>query len=109
MTSVQDHAVTDVIYSSFADDPDFADILPFFVDGLPEMRAGIRQFAQAGDFENVRSEAHKLKGSAGGYGFQSLSELASRLEESCKISPRDEAMILRTVDEILDYLGKVRA
>lgn len=97
------------IYSSLADDPDIAEMLPFFVDGLAEMRVGIQEFAQVKDFEGVRREAHKLRGSAGGYGFAGLSDLAGRLEESCKNSLRDDAMILRTVDEILDYLDKVRA
>lgn len=105
----QDQSHGDNIYSSFADDPDMAEMLPFFVDGLVEMRSGIKDFADLKDFEGVRREAHKIRGSAGGYGFQGLSELAGRLEESCKNSPRDEAMILRTVDEILDYLVKVRA
>jgi len=105
----QDQADSEGIYSSYADDPDFAEMLPFFVDGLPEMRVGMQQFAQMKDFEGVRREAHKLRGSAGGYGFGGLSDLAGRLEESCKNSVRDEAMILRTVDEILDYLDKVRA
>src|SRR5437879_4609385 len=105
----QDHAGSEGIHSSYADDPDIAEMLPFFVDSLPETRAGMQQFAQAKDFENVRREAHKLRGSAGGYGFAGLSDLAGRLEESCKNSVRDEAVILRTVDEILDYLDKVRA
>lgn len=97
------------IYSSYADDPDFAEMLPFFVDGLAEMRVVIKESAQARDFDSVRREAHKIRGSAGGYGFAELSDLAGSLEESCKNSPQDETMILRTVEEMLDYLGKVRA
>jgi HPt (histidine-containing phosphotransfer) domain-containing protein len=96
------------IYSSYADDPDFAEMLPFFVDGLAEMRVAIKEFAQAKDFDSVRREAHKIRGSAGGYGFAGLSDLAGCLEESCKNSPQDEAMILRTVEQMLDYLEKVR-
>jgi HPt (histidine-containing phosphotransfer) domain-containing protein len=105
----QDPSSDNEIYSSYADDPDMAEMLPFFVDGLAEIRSGLRTLADAKDFEGVRREAHKVRGTAGGYGFQGLSDLAGRLEESCKNSPRDEAMILRTVDEILDYLVKVRA
>jgi hypothetical protein len=32
------------IYSSYADDPDFAEMLPFFVDGLAEMRVTLTAF-----------------------------------------------------------------
>ncbi|MBS0203991.1 MAG: Hpt domain-containing protein [Planctomycetes bacterium] len=98
-----------VVYSSLRDEPDFAELLPFFVDELPEKQTVLSQLAQSNDFESLRREAHKLRGSAGGYGFQGLSDLAGKLEESCKNSVRDEAAILQSVDELLDYLGRVRA
>lgn len=96
------------IYSSFRGEPDMEEILPFFVDELSGTQAALSQFAQTRDIDNLRKEAHKLRGSAGGYGFQGLSDLAGRLEDSCKISTRDESMILRNVDELLDHLSKVR-
>lgn len=108
MTQAETHGEAGAIYSSMANDPDFAEILPFFVDGLPQQRDTFSQFARSNDFEGLRKEAHKLRGSAGGYGFQGLSNLAGQLELSCKNEPRDETMILRTVDELLEYLGKIR-
>lgn len=98
----------DWIYSSFRVDPDFADLLPFYVDELPGKRVVLRGLADANDFDGLRREAHNLRGSAGGYGFQGLSDLAGQLEDSCKITPRDETTILRNLDEILDYLERVR-
>lgn len=97
-----------VIYSSLRDEPDFAELIPFFVDELPEKQSVLSQLAQAMDFVNLGREAHKLRGSAGGYGFQGLSDLAGRLEESCKNSVRDEVTVLRNLDELLEYLGQVR-
>lgn len=97
------------IYSSLRDEADFAEILPFFVDELPDKLNTLRAFASADDHENLRREAHKLRGSAGGYGFQTLSELAGRLEDSCQNVPRDESTILRNLDELLDHLARVRA
>ena len=73
------------IYSSMRDEAGFAEILPFFVDELPEKRTILRELRIADDYENLRREAHKLRGSAGGYGFQTLSTLAGQLEDSCKI------------------------
>lgn len=96
------------IYSSMREESDFAEILPFFVDELPEKQALLSDLARAEDVENLQHEAHKLRGSAGGYGFAELSELAARLEESCKSAPRDVAAILRNLDELLDHLGRVR-
>lgn len=96
------------VYSSLRGDPDFTELLSFYVDELPEKRSSLRQLAGVSDFDGLRREAHNLRGSAGGYGFSGLSDLAGRLEDSCKITPRDETAILRNLDQILEYLGKVR-
>src|SRR5690349_4331705 len=96
------------IYSSLREEPDFADLLTFYVDELPGKRTTLHDLAKVSNYEGLRREAHNLRGSAGGYGFQGLSDLAGRLEDSCKITPRDETTILRNLDEILDYLQKVR-
>lgn len=96
------------IYSSLADEPDFEELLQFFVSEIPEKQTVFSDLAGRGDIDNLQKEAHKLKGSAGGYGFQGLSVLASQLEESCKFTTRDSAEILRIVDELLDYLARVR-
>lgn len=100
---------SDWIYSSMRDEAGFAEILPFFVDELPDKQINLRELGIADDYENLRREAHKLRGSAGGYGFQTLSTLAGQLEDSCKNAPRDESTILRNLNELLDHLARVRA
>jgi len=108
MQGESQEAVGGWIYSSYRGEPDMEEILPFFIDELPGTRDVLSEFGQAKDIESIRKEAHKLRGSAGGYGFQGLSDLAGRLEDSCKNSTRDETMILRNLDELLDHLSKVR-
>ena len=96
------------IYSSLRGDRDFAEILPFFVDELPQKQALLKELVSSKDMENLRREAHKLRGSAGGYGFQELSDLAGNLEESCQNIPSNEAAILRNLNDLLDHLQRVR-
>lgn len=96
------------IYSSLRGDADFAELLPYFVDELPQKQILLNEFAKSNDMENLRREAHKLRGSAGGYGFHELSHLAGDLEESCKKAPLDEAAILRNLNDLLDHLRRVR-
>ena len=98
----------DGVYSSLKGEADFAEILPFFVDELPEKLNLLRSLAGTHDFDNLQREAHKLRGSAGGYGFQGVSNLAGELEDSCKNPQRDETSILRNLDELLDHLERVR-
>ena len=98
----------DYIYSSWQNDPDYADLLPLYVDELPSMRRTLLEFAKICDFENVKREAHKLRGSAGGYGYPELSQLAGQLEDTCKTSARDSNAILQDLDQLIGYIERVR-
>lgn len=96
------------VYSSWQNDPDYAELLPLFVDELPSMRRTLLEFAKVCDFENVKREAHKLRGTAGGYGYQGLSQLAGQLEDTCKTSARDSTAILQELDRLIGYIERVR-
>ena len=100
---------TDYIFSSWQNDSDYADLLPLFVDELPSMRRTLLEFAKVCDFENVKREAHKLRGTAGGYGYPGLSQLAGQLEDTCKTSARDSNAILQDLDQLIGYIERVRA
>ncbi len=96
------------VHSSWQNDPDYADLLPLFVDELPSLRTTLLEFAKVCDFENVKREAHKLRGTAGGYGYHGLSDLAGELEDTCKTSARDATAILRDLDRLIGYIERVR-
>lgn len=96
------------VHSSWQNDPDYADLLPLFVDELPSLRRTLLEFAKVCDFENVKREAHKLRGSAGGYGYHGLSQLAGQLEDTCKTSARDATAILQDLDRLIEYIERVR-
>ena len=96
------------VYSSFRNDPDYAELLSMYVDELSAKPAAFLEPGRDRDFDGVRREAHKLKGSAGGYGFHELSTLAGRLEESCKSVDPKADIILQEIRELVDYLNRVR-
>ena len=99
----------DQVHSLWQNDPDYADLLPLFVGELPSMRRTLLEFAKVCDFENVKREAHKLRGTAGGYGYHGLSQLAGELEDTCKTSARDSTAILQDLDRLIGYIERVRA
>jgi HPt (histidine-containing phosphotransfer) domain-containing protein len=68
------------IYSSLADDPDFACLVEMYVDEMPERMEQLRQLFQVGDWRELNRMAHQMKGSAGGYGFDPITPFAARLE-----------------------------
>lgn len=84
------------VYSSFSDDPDFAELVEFFVEAIPERIELLRESHQNRDIEQLRTIAHQLKGAGGGYGFEELTTHAACLEQACKQND---------IDAVTDSLG----
>jgi HPt (histidine-containing phosphotransfer) domain-containing protein len=72
------------IVSEFANDPDLADIIGDFVDGLTEQTDQMETTLQASQFEDLRRMAHQLKGAGGSYGYPSITEAARKLEDAAR-------------------------
>jgi PAS domain S-box-containing protein len=66
---------------------------------LPEKVRAMAEALQASDVQGFASLAHKLRGSAGMYGFPQLSEAASRLEEACRAG-QTSAQLTLIFDEL---------
>ena len=72
------------IKSLFASDDVIADILPIFVRNLSGYVSRIRSALDLGDVVQAARICHDLKGSAGGYGYPQIGELAQQLEIALK-------------------------
>ena len=94
------------VYSSFADDDDFGELLEYFLTALPERRNLLEESRRVGNIEQLRTQAHQLKGAGGGYGFPGLSEAACRLEDACHQDNPD--VIQQTFDRLIQYLDRIR-
>ena len=90
-----------VLASEFASDPEMASLMDNFVAGLSGQAASMRQAFQAGCHEELRRLAHQLKGAGGGYGYPSLTDAASVLEEAAKAADTEaEALALQRLAEL---------
>jgi signal transduction histidine kinase/CheY-like chemotaxis protein/HPt (histidine-containing phosphotransfer) domain-containing protein len=69
---------------AFGTDPKYGKLRERFVSRLPERVSKLLKFSHAGDLEGLRQAVHQLKGAGHGYGFTSITELASRAEETIK-------------------------
>jgi HPt (histidine-containing phosphotransfer) domain-containing protein len=62
---------------------DYGKVLPGLVEKLAgAVREARDQMGDAARLEAVRAQAHKLRGTAGSYGFRGVSEAAARLEQA---------------------------
>lgn len=93
------------IRSEFAGDPGFVDVLAAFVSSLPELGRGLEQHLVRGNIRHLRTQAHQLKGAAGGYGFPLLTALAAALETACEANDADR--IADALDRLLACLGRI--
>lgn len=98
--------------SEFADDPDMKEILTMFIQEMPERVGQLRQFWDSRQLENLKRQAHQLKGAGGGYGYPSISETAGKLENSLATAlggATDEQLtrIKTQLDELVDLCQRV--
>ncbi|MBA3464331.1 MAG: diguanylate cyclase [Deltaproteobacteria bacterium] len=87
-------------------DPYMAHHIPRYLENRRTELLPVREAARVGDLAAVKAFGHKLKGSGGTFGFDDLSVLGDRLEQSAKDVNRTE--LLRVVDEIAWYLEHVQ-
>ncbi len=93
------------VASSISNDPDFAEILEFYLASMSEKEVRIREMVRTGDFVSLQREAHQIRGSAANYGFPQLSDLSREVEEACRRG--DFASAQRQADDMADFIGRM--
>ncbi len=84
MADCNDSPQTPIPSELVREDPSFADIVIEFVDGLEDRVRAMEEAINQSDFEALRTAAHQLKGSGGGYGYPDLSTTSAELEQYAK-------------------------
>ncbi len=96
------------VYSTFGNDPDLSDLVVLFVEDIPERLESLRTHAEAGDWEQLKRDAHQMKGAAGSYGFDQVTPFAAALESKCRaLEPEEE--ILASLGELLCLCQRLSA
>ncbi len=81
----QSEPVAEPLVSELASDPVLAELIEEFVTKLPTRVQAIEQACAEEDLDTLTRLAHQLKGSAGGYGFPTITEAARDAEELAKV------------------------
>lgn len=95
-----------LIHSPLAYDPGLRDLLELFTATLPQRLENMEQMAEKGDWENLRRQAHQLKGAAGSYGFTPLSVLAANLEAAAR-QRSDPEHIRQLLTQLREVAGRI--
>ena len=85
---------------------DLQDLIPNFMQRRHDDAEKLREALATGDFETVRVIGHSMKGTGGGYGFDSISQFGAAIEKAAKNAASDVAR--SAVDALEDYLARVQ-
>lgn len=81
------------------------DMIPGYLHKRRLDVAAMKTAHEKGDFTEIRKTAHSIRGSAGGYGFDGLTEIAAKLENA-SIS-QDAAVTGQLILDIEIYISTV--
>jgi HPt (histidine-containing phosphotransfer) domain-containing protein len=99
----------DAIVSEFADDPEMAELVDFFLHDLEKHVTAIANAMQEADHDALRTLAHQLKGAAGGYGFPALTRAAAAVESSLLAKQIELSQIGEKVEELIGLCRRAAA
>ena len=77
--------MADALISELADDPDMAELIEEYLSELPDRVRALEQACAEEDLDMLTRLAHQIKGSAGGYGFPTITEAAREAEALAKV------------------------
>ncbi len=86
-------------------DPDIADLIPRYLDNRRQDIGDLRAAVTARDLATIRSIAHQLRGSGGGYGLDAISDFGNKLGEAARAA--DLASVSVWIDELERYVTQV--
>ena len=91
--STEAYKESEVIYSEYADDPDLEDIIEDFTSELEDDINAMKKAFDQGNYDELRSLAHQIKGAGGSYGYQLLTDITTVLEEAATVKDTETCMI----------------
>ncbi len=103
----QPQAAPDAIVSTLDAEPWIDDALNEFVAGLPGEIAELQRLVDQADLGRLRSFAHQIRGSGGGYGFDQITTWAGRVEDTIR-ADGPMADVESHVGQLLGLMKRVR-
>jgi CheY-like chemotaxis protein/HPt (histidine-containing phosphotransfer) domain-containing protein/anti-sigma regulatory factor (Ser/Thr protein kinase) len=106
-SSIQQPETGPVISALLEETPDIADLVEAYIERLPATVRSIREAAAKTDWDALENVIHRLKGSAGNYGYPELSKLVASLE--LHVIDRDKPGVDELIGVIIAYCERIYA
>ncbi len=86
-------------------DIDLEDLIPGFLQNRSKELESLRDALERQDFQSIQSVGHSLKGVGGGYGFDGMSDLGAKIENSAKA--QELAELTDIIKQYENYLERI--
>ena len=101
-------AGSEPIQSDFEGDPEMRELIDLFVSEMPSKASRLSDLFEGQQIDDLQRLAHQLKGSAGGYGFGVISDVAGELENALKTQSELENARSQ-VEQLIDLCQRTRS
>ena len=101
------NADAEPLFSSLADDPAMAPMIEQFINTLNDKTKAIQKAMQENDLETLAREVRAVKGDAGGYGYQPITEVAANLERALA-NTEDDTKVQKYFRELITLCSRAR-
>jgi HPt (histidine-containing phosphotransfer) domain-containing protein len=86
-------------------DPELEALIPRFLANQRKAVVAMRQAWEAHDYPTLRDLSHQMKGVAGGYGFDALTDLGWAIEDAAK--SKNALGLQQSLEALSAYLDRV--
>jgi len=86
-------------------DNELADLIPGYLANRKKDIVAIYDALEKNDMDTLRIIGHSMKGSGGGYGFETISEIGMLMEKAAKEGLNEDVIL--QVERLEDYLDQV--
>ena len=101
------HPSDQPVRSTLATDPEMQELIEFFVSEIPKRVDAMQAAWQDEDATALQRIAHQLKGAGGGYGFQTISDAATAIEQPLKEGIDDLAALSDQFAQLVNLCNRV--
>ncbi|MBK6608564.1 MAG: Hpt domain-containing protein [Leptospiraceae bacterium] len=85
---------------------DLEDLIPEYIDSMNSSIEYIEGLVKSNNLVEVKSEAHKMKGHGGAYGFRYISDIGLLIEGFAKEGKNE--LILKCLQELKNYMRSIK-
>lgn len=87
-------------------DADLEDLIPGYMANRRRDIVRLRAHLDASEYEEIRVIGHSMRGSGGGYGFDSVTSVGAKIETAAVA--QDDDGVRTSIVELEDFLARVK-